>query len=183
MAIGIGVLVKGVWSFTGGLLSRVLEVITKNPGKAAACVGLAVLAYVGYNFAYTRGAESRDEQVTELKTKLDEQIKLVLERNAKLDALSAASTAIADSNKLVIDMFKSELAAVQENYAANLAVASRGPKVITKYVEVPVPGSTETTQVQFQNGLVVCDRYPAGYAETVNQAVAKTRETMRKEIP
>lgn len=163
------------------LVKTGLKLVTERPGQTLAIVAIAAGGYFAYNFAYDRGVASTTEELNELRGRLKEQIDLVNARNTKIAALESEVSVQVANNKEAMTVLNTQLESIVESYSRNLRIAALSKSVETRTVTVSVPNTTRTTEVQFQDGNIVCDRYPTGYVSTVNEAVSKTVSTMRGE--
>lgn len=161
-------------------ISAVFQVALKHPVQTAVVIGVCVGAYFLNNWAYDRGAKSRDTEVAALTQQVERMALQIEERNSKIQALEDFSTVLANAIQTNVRDLQRDLEGLRNTYEAALAEARKNPKVITKVVEVKLPGEERIVEVMVQNGNVVCDRYPEGYDTTVNKMVDRTIETMRK---
>lgn len=158
-----------------------VKLVTERPVHTLAALAIVAGSYFAYNFAYDRGVASTVEEMDELKERLKDQIDLVNARNTKIAALETAVAVQVTNNKEAMTALNAQLGSIVESYSRNLRIAALSKSVETRTITVSVPNTTKTAEVQFQDGNIVCDRYPAGYVSTVNDAVSKTVATMRGE--
>lgn len=170
----LGLLSSGISIVKGGV-----KLVAERPLHAVAALAIVAGSYVAYNFAYDRGVASTTKELDELRSRLKDQIDLVNARNLKIAALEASVEVQVSNNKEAMTALNTQLESIVESYSRNLRITVLSKTVETRTITVSVPNTTKTAEIQFQNGNVVCDRYPMGYVDTINAAVSKTVDTMR----